>query len=183
MCVLEFKQHVCTNEFFSWTWQALARIIVGVGVRSDSVSPLGVIPGDIAKESSLYSRPAEPPPALNKDTQTRKHTHTCTVFVFFAAPVHGGGKPVHRGELRGNSSSLSKSSNLKEYGETLGLALNVPAAEGTGDKNPHSYSLFSPPHADTHMQFHPSKIQHTLSVMEYFSEVGGGEGEKGFQVS
>lgn len=36
---------------------------------SACVSPLGVVPGDATKErSSLYSRPTEPPSALNKDT-------------------------------------------------------------------------------------------------------------------
>lgn len=48
---------------------------------SDKVSPLCVIPGDITKESSLYSRPTELPPVLNKDIETCRcynntHTHT-----------------------------------------------------------------------------------------------------------
>ena len=97
VCVLlqEHMEHVCSNDFFSWTWQPLTKIrsaaycvcvcvcvcvcpVSCVGECSDSVSPLCVIPGDTAKESSLYSRPAEPPPALNKDTGTQmpQHTHT-----------------------------------------------------------------------------------------------------------
>lgn len=65
-----------------------------MGERSGGVSPLGVVPGDATKESgSLYSRPTEPPSALNKDT-TRTPAHIdaffgclllflCVCFLFF----------------------------------------------------------------------------------------------------
>lgn len=57
-----------------------------MGERSGGVSPLGVVPGDATKESSsLYSRPTEPPSALNKDT-TRTPAHIDTFFF-----VGGGG--------------------------------------------------------------------------------------------
>lgn len=52
-----------------------------MGERSGGVSPLGVVPGDATKEgSSLYSRPTEPPSALNKDT-THTLAHIDTFFV------------------------------------------------------------------------------------------------------
>lgn len=63
-----------------------------MGERSGGVSPLGAVPGDATKESgSLYSRPTEPPSALNKDT-TRTPAHidaflgVCCCFCAFVFP-------------------------------------------------------------------------------------------------
>ena len=177
-------------------WPRSAELLVGVyqcvcvcvcvsvpvsseGVCFDRVSPLGVIPGDTAEESSLYSHPTELPPALNKDTEacrcnnthTNTHTHTHKGLDL----AHSSSKLVHYSLIRGNSSSLSKSSNLEKDGETARLASNVLTAEETGNMNTHSNSLFSPSLA----QFHPSKAQRSLSVIEHFVLWG----EMGFQNS
>lgn len=89
---------------------------------SDSVSPLGVIPGDIAKERRLYRRPTEPPPAFNKDI----HTFNA---LFLSALEQGSCKRVHRIVIRRNSSSLSKSSNVKKSSHT-----SVKCPPGEGDR-------------------------------------------------
>lgn len=106
----------------------------------------------------------------------RTHTHT----QIHPALVHRSSKPVHCSEIRGNSSSLSKLSNLKNDSKTVRLALNVLTAKETGNMKTHSNSLFSTSfshtHIYTHAQFHPLKIQHSLSIIEYFAEA-----EKGFK--
>lgn len=98
VCVLltRFMEDVYTNEPFSWPWQALAEIrsaycgfVSCACCGCDSVSPLGVISGATAKESSLYSHPAEPAPALNKDTAAhRSLQHMAAVNTRLTDMIH-----------------------------------------------------------------------------------------------
>lgn len=147
------------------------------------MSPLGVVPGDATKESgSLYSRPTEPPSALNKDTtHTPAHIDTflagyccqffcCfNLFIYFCHPTQ-----AHRNTENGTfqrassvSSSLCRSSNLKCDRHVLaskaasdtkralpdGPFFSVVAATGSFTQG-HAQCTNTRAHARTHRQTH-----------------------------